>query len=55
MIYVAVGFKINSSRSIFYVKEKTLDDFLASLEREIKKKSPDFVSLRFVREFVEVT
>lgn len=54
MIYVAVGFKIDNPRSIFYVKEKTLEAFIPMLKAKIKDKNPDFVSLRFVREFVKV-
>jgi len=50
MKYVAVGFKVTSSRSIFYLKETTLVMFMAKLEDKIKAKNPDFVSLRMVRE-----
>lgn len=49
MKYVAVGFKVNKSRSIFYIKEDNLLAFLSLLEARIEAKDPDFVSLRMVR------
>lgn len=50
MKYVAVGFKVNQDRSIFYIKHDNLDDFLIALGSRINMKDPDFVSLRFVKE-----
>ena len=51
MKYIAVGFKVNQDRSIFYLKCPTdLEYFLGKLAVEIEKKNPDFVSLRMVKE-----
>jgi len=47
--YVAVGFKVTQSRSIFYFNEENLNDFCRRLKAYIEKQDPDFVSLRMVR------
>lgn len=50
MRYVAVGFRVNTSRSIFYIKDSSIDEFLVKLKHQIHLKDPDFVSLRTVRD-----
>ena len=47
--YVAVGFKVNTANSIFYFKDVNLEDFLEKLKVQIRKKEPDFISLRIVK------
>ena len=47
--YVAVGFRVDTARSIFYFKMADLTDFIAKLERMIEIHEPDFVSLRMVK------
>lgn len=46
MIYIAVGFKVNQARSIFYIKEKNLSRFIVKVKLAIMKKDPDFISIR---------
>lgn len=50
MKYVAVGFKVDKDKSIFYTKDDDLIRFLDRLYRNIKAHEPDFVSLRMVRD-----
>lgn len=47
--FVAVGFKVNQSRSIFYIKSEGLDELLRKLRNSINHYEPDFVSLRMVK------
>jgi len=49
MIYVAVGFKITQSGSLFYFRDTDLERFLSELKKNIEKHDPDFVSLRMVK------
>lgn len=50
MKYVAVGFKINQDRSIFYFKTNIFEVFISKLRDAIEREKPDFVSLRMVKE-----
>jgi len=51
--YVAVGFSVQESRSIFYFKQDDLDRFLELLGIKIRKTNPDFVSLRMIKKVVK--
>lgn len=48
MKYIAVGFKVNKDRSVFYISddEHELAEFLNRLANKIDQTNPDFVSLR---------
>lgn len=48
--YVAVGFRVDTSRSVFYFKEPDLIRFSNRLRDCIVTYDPDFVSLRMVKE-----
>lgn len=46
IIYVGVGFKVNRSRSIFYIKEQNPELFFQKLLMRTLSTDPDFVSIR---------
>ena len=50
MTYVAVGFKVDKSRSIFYIKDPNIEIFIHKLLRRMSTTDPDFVSIRRSRE-----
>lgn len=48
-VYVAVGFRVDTSRSIFYFKEPDVIRFFEKLRNAVVDNNPDFVSLRMVK------
>jgi len=50
MKYVAVGFKVNRMKSIFYISDEEIANFLNRLANKMEEEEPDFVSIRCVRD-----
>jgi len=47
--YVAVGFRVDKSNSVFYIKEADITRFFEKVRNAVVDKDPHFVSLRIVR------
>ena len=50
---IAVGFKVDKDRSVFYYKREVISDYdlacwFEEVAEKVAKRRPDFVSLRFV-------
>ena len=48
-MYIIVGFRVDSERSIYYRKCKDIDELKLALEQAFTSRKADFVSIRRVK------
>lgn len=50
MIYVIVGFRVDTANSVYYGKAKDLDECLRKIRIAFEKHEAEFISLRKIEE-----
>lgn len=49
-MYIIVGFKVDSERSVYYAKAKDLDELAKKLAVAFEKRQAQFASVRYIKD-----